>query len=198
MKVNKYLLNSENSAIINGISIAHRLISQQRQMLWSNRNNIFIDTIVLHYISAIDIQPDNPFDFEKIIEIFCNLCVSSHYLIDRNGELFLLVPEDKKAWHCGGSIMPPPDCRQGVNEFSIGIEMIATETSGFTDSQYVSCALLCSDIEKRWPVTIYTGHENIAGKEAVQLCLRTDIKTDPGNLFDWQRFFREKNQKKLC
>jgi len=35
---------------------------------------------------------------------------------------------------------------------------------------------------------VYVGHEDIAGERAVKLGLRKDIKTDPGNNFDWGKF----------
>jgi AmpD protein len=122
------------------------------------------------------------------LELFVRFGVSSHYLVDRDGVVRQLVPERKKAWHCGGSIMPAPDSRQGVNDFSIGIELVATEDSGYTDAQYESCALLCRDIEGRHGRVHYVGHQDIAGEKAVALGLRADVRRDPGPLFDWGRF----------
>jgi N-acetyl-anhydromuramyl-L-alanine amidase AmpD len=99
-----------------------------------------------------------------------------------------LAPEGKKAWHCGGSIMPSPDLRQGVNDFSIGIELAATENSGYTAEQYESCAMLCHEIEGRYGIMKYVGHQDVAGPLAVSMGLRQEIKTDPGFLFDWDKF----------
>jgi N-acetyl-anhydromuramyl-L-alanine amidase AmpD len=85
--------------------------------------------------------------------------------------------------------MPEPDNRIGVNDFSIGIELMATEKSGFTMLQYKSLCNLCDSIEMRYGRTFsYVGHDQIAGERAVALGLRKEIKQDPGNLFDWQYF----------
>jgi N-acetyl-anhydromuramyl-L-alanine amidase AmpD len=187
MKITAFLLDLTNDYPIDGSSVAQRIRRAGKQHLWSEREFGNIDTIVIHYASAIKIEPKRPFDLYLIIKIFCDLGVSSHYIINRKGMVFLLVPEGKKAWHCGGSIMPPPDGRQGVNEFSIGIELIATENSGFTKKQYASIKRLRLAIERRYgkPFKI-VGHEDIAGEKAVNLGLRTDRKIDPGNKFDWK------------
>jgi AmpD protein len=85
--------------------------------------------------------------------------------------------------------MPPPDSRKGVNDFSIGIELIGTETSGFTQLQYDSLCQLCCKIESQYnKVFTYVGHEHIAGVDAVNAGLRSVAKTDPGPLFDWNGF----------
>ena len=88
--------------------------------------------------------------------------------------------------------MPNPDKRQNVNEFSIGIELLATATSGFTTSQYRSLGILCYSIEQSSGLKMtYVGHDQIAGAKAVKMGLRGDCKVDPGPLFDWKRFFLE-------
>lgn len=46
---------------------------------------------------------------------------SAHYVIARDGSIFQLVREAEVAWHAGYSRMP--DGREGVNRFSIGIEL---------------------------------------------------------------------------
>jgi N-acetyl-anhydromuramyl-L-alanine amidase AmpD len=143
-------------------------------------------------MSAAGTKPRDPFRLEDILRLFVDFGVSSHYLIDREGVVRQLVPEERKAWHCGGSVMPPPDSRRGVNDFSIGVELVATAQSGYTDKQYDSCARLCVDIERRRGRMRYVGHEDIAGERAVSLGLRTDAKLDPGPLFDWPKLGRER------
>jgi N-acetylmuramoyl-L-alanine amidase len=189
MKITPFLLDMNNSSIIEGISVGERVRLANKEHLWSQRDNGVIDTVVIHYASARAIDPKRAFDMRLVVKIFCDLTVSSHYLIARNGVIFLLVPEDKKAWHSGGSIMPDPDNRQGVNEFSIGIELIATDASGFTKKQYAALSRLRKNMEKRYGKTfIFVGHEEIAGERAVGLGLRKDCKIDPGDLFDWRAF----------
>jgi N-acetyl-anhydromuramyl-L-alanine amidase AmpD len=189
MKITPFLLDLNNNSIIEGTSVGERLRLAGKEHLWTERESGVIDTVVIHYASARAIDPKRAFDLRLIVKIFCDLTVSSHYLITRNGAIFLLVPEDKKAWHCGGSIMPDPDNRQGVNEFSIGIELIATDASGFTKKQYAALSRLRKNMEQRYEKTfIYVGHEEIAGERAVKLGLRKDRKVDPGELFDWRAF----------
>jgi N-acetyl-anhydromuramyl-L-alanine amidase AmpD len=192
MKIVKFLLDLSNHERVDGTTIASRVLGQRKERLWDERKADAINTVVIHSASAMGVNSRRPFDIRLIAVIFCDLGVSCHYIIDRKGTVFVLVPEDQKAWHCGGSIMPPPDNRQAVNAFSIGIELIATPGSGFTKKQYAALIRLCRDIERRRnrPM-IYVGHEDIAGKRAVRRGLRVDIKTDPGPNFDWIRFRRD-------
>ncbi|MGD9202333.1 MAG: N-acetylmuramoyl-L-alanine amidase, partial [Chitinispirillia bacterium] len=112
MKIIKCFIDINNTYKIQENSVSGLLKSKNISELWGSRINNFIDTVVIHYISAIETSKENPFDFGCILGIFCKFEVSSHYLIDRNGKIYQLVPEIKKAWHCGGSIMPGSDLRQ--------------------------------------------------------------------------------------
>jgi len=188
MQVIPLYLNNSNQTPAGGLTIGELIRTSGKEHLWNNRLQEHIDTVVIHYASAVDYYPEMPLDVLSIIRVFCNLGVSSHYIIARNGDIYALVPENKRAWHCGGSIMPEPDNRRDVNEFSLGIELVATALSGFTEEQYTSLIGLCVDIENRYKQTIqYVGHEDIAGERAVALKLRSDIKFDPGPMFNWNR-----------
>ena len=190
--INKCLLSAENGVTVDGVAIGALIGASGRRHLWEQRRNAVVDVIVVHYTSAVVPAPDRAFNKGLILKIFCDYGVSSHYLIGRRGGVDLLVPEEMKAWHAGGSIMPEPDNRQGVNEFSIGIELLATPTSGFAPSQYRSLSRLCADIEQRHCRRFtYVGHDRIAGERAVALGLRKDAKADPGALFDWDRFLQQ-------
>jgi N-acetyl-anhydromuramyl-L-alanine amidase AmpD len=199
MKINQCLLDRSNAIMVKDVSIGDLIGASGKQHLWNDRSQSAIDVIVMHYTSAAVAAPLTPFDRGSILKIFCEYGVSSHYLIDRKGRVDLLVPEEKKAWHAGGSIMPEPDNRTGVNEFSIGIELMATDVSGFTAAQYRSLAELCAAIEQRYGRRFaFVGHEQIAGERAVALGLRGDRKVDPGRLFEWERFsgcLREERQR---
>jgi N-acetyl-anhydromuramyl-L-alanine amidase AmpD len=189
MKIIQCLLDIHNKTKLGNTTVASSVRAQGKKHLWDERPSPAADTIVLHYISAVKIAHRRPFTLSLILKIFCDYGVSSHYLIRRNGAVLRLVPETKKAWHAGGSIMPGKDRRTAVNNFSIGIELVATPRSGYTQRQYSACALLCRDIEERHGRRfIYVGHEDIAGKKAWRLGLRKDIKRDPGHLFNWKRF----------
>jgi N-acetyl-anhydromuramyl-L-alanine amidase AmpD len=194
MKIITCLLDNKNQIPLDNVPLGRRIAGLRKEHLWDDRPGEGIDTIVIHYASAVEIDPKRRFDAFSVMRIFCDIGVSSHYLIDRKGAVYQLAPEEKKAWHCGGSIMPAPDNRRGVNDFSIGIELIATNASGFTHKQYVSLGALCANIEKRQGKKLaYVGHEDIAGARAVGLGLRKDVKTDPGNNFNWGKFNQRLN-----
>jgi N-acetyl-anhydromuramyl-L-alanine amidase AmpD len=182
-------MNVDNKTIIDKIPLGLRIADLHKEHLWDDRLGDIVDTVVIHYASAADLDAKRRFNALLVMRIFCDLGVSSHYLLDRKGAIYQLAPEEKKAWHCGGSIMPLPDNRRGVNEFSIGVELIATNVSGFTNKQYSNLGALCADIEKRYGrKMVYVGHEDVAGKRALDLGLRKDIKIDPGRKFDWDKF----------
>jgi N-acetyl-anhydromuramyl-L-alanine amidase AmpD len=189
MNITECLLDIHNKTKLGNTTVAACVRAQGKKRLWDERPAPACDTIVLHYISAVKIAPRRPFTLACILTIFCDFGVSSHYLIRRNGVILRLAPEEKKAWHAGGSLMPGQDKRTAVNNFSIGIELVATPDSGFTQKQYSACARLCRDIEKRHGKKFnYVGHEDIAGKAAKRLGLRKNVKRDPGPLFDWAFF----------
>jgi len=191
-RVTECLLDWRNSRLLEAETIGSRILISGRRRLWNPRR-IKPDTVVVHYISAVNIDPRLPFDEDLILKIFCDLGVSSHYLVGRDGAVLRLVPENCKAWHCGGSVMPSPDNRRMVNDFSIGIELAATAESGFTDEQYETLRILAAGLEERYGSLAWCGHEDIAGTRAVELGLRTAAKTDPGPLFDWGRIGRRKS-----
>jgi len=138
---------------------------------------IEIDTIIIHSMY-------NPESADPLDPVSCKQCldsygVSAHYLIDTIGRVWNTVAEDKRAWHAGPSRMPT-DGREGINHFSIGIELIALRQSGFTDAQYRSLAELTCEIATRHPLRHILGHGHIAPER----------KDDPWN-FDWERFLRD-------
>lgn len=133
-------------------------------------DGITTDTIVIHYTSAIEIKPADPYNLEAILDLFKgkipgNPPVSSHYLIARDGKILLLVPESMRAWHAGFSTMPPPDSRDNVNDFSIGIELMATANDSVTDAQYTSLILLIKDIQTRYKIPL----KNVVGHDTIRL-----------------------------
>jgi N-acetyl-anhydromuramyl-L-alanine amidase AmpD/outer membrane protein assembly factor BamB/predicted phosphodiesterase len=148
-----------------------------------------VDTVILHFTSGRYVEPDDPYPVDLNWKIFNFYRVSSHFMISRDGAIFQLVRESDRAWHAGGSKMPAPDNREGVNDFSIGIEVIGIHGEAYTDAQYESVIALVRDIRQRHavPLTNVLGHEHIAGERAVSLGLRRSAKVDPGPSFDWRR-----------
>lgn len=135
-----------------------------------------VDTLVIHSIYA----PNSPdiFHPSMCIALLDENKVASHYLIDREGDIVSLVDIRHRAWHAGPSKMPfTDDNREEVNDFSIGIELIGGETTGFTDKQYDSLINLIAELKERHPLTTIIGHDTIA----------PDRKIDPGPCFEWNR-----------
>lgn len=107
-----------------------------------------------------------------------DLCVSAHFLIERDGCITQFVSCRERAWHAGLSCF---DGRDNCNDFSIGIELEGTDESPFTDAQYDSLVSLTQVVQQRYPLITadrIVGHEHIAPAR----------KTDPGPCFEWSRY----------
>lgn len=102
--------------------------------------------------------------------------VSAHYLIGRDGRIFQLVADSRRAWHAGGG-------RWGtitdLNSASIGIELDNDGASPFAEAQIASLLRLLDDLTTRLmiPKTQIIGHADLAPTR----------REDPGPLFPWDR-----------
>jgi len=179
-----FFLNTENSSKLGDTTVANMIRTAGKTHLWGERTSE-IDTIVIHFMSDRIRHPQATFKQDNLISIFVEYDVSAHYLILRTGTVLNLVPESAKAWHAGGSIMPEPDNRTGVNDFSIGIELAGSENHPFTPNQYKSLNRLIMSIKNRHTITSILGHEDISGERAVSMGIRQDVKIDPGPQFKW-------------
>lgn len=138
-----------------------------------------MDTVIIHAMYAK--QAPRPLSSVACIKVLDACRVSAHYLIDRSGKICRLVEEKKRAWHAGVSRLPyHTDRRRNVNDFSIGIELIAKETTPYTAKQYTALARLTEGILKRHPIKYILGHQHIAPHR----------KRDPGPRFDWKKYQR--------
>ena len=91
-----------------------------------------ISAIVLHYTASLGIE--GPLRWFASAES----AQSAHYVVGRDGRTVQMVEEHRVAWHAGRSAMAPrtkPPGEPHVDEFSIGIALVATADSGFTDRQ---------------------------------------------------------------
>lgn len=106
--------------------------------------------------------------------------VSAHYLISRQGEVFQLVDEARRAWHAGkGEWRGNTD----VNSRSIGIELDNDGRSPFSEPMMASLEGLLADIMSRHSIAPegVIGHSDMAPGR----------KFDPGPRFDWLRLERQ-------
>lgn len=102
-----------------------------------------------------------------------NLGLSYHYLVSRSGHIFEIVPPEFVAWHAGESFFPEYKVEK-LNLTSIGISLVATETSGYSAAQKHSLLNLLNYLLSKYPIEAITSHQHIAPER----------KTDPWG-FDW-------------
>ena len=130
------------------------------------------DHIERFFLNELDFSSHN---FYKNID---GMKVSAHVLIKRNGEVIQFVPFNKRAWHAGvSSYKGKNDC----NNFSIGIELEGSDDDIFEDIQYKKLSLITSLLITEYDLITkdnIKGHSDIAPER----------KTDPGVLFDWDRY----------
>lgn len=88
-----------------------------------------ISAIVIHYTDSLTLE--SPVDWFKDKASG----VSAHYVIGRDGTVVQMVKDTDVAWHAGRSTLGG---EPNVNEFSIGIELVGTQDSGFVDRQLAS------------------------------------------------------------
>jgi AmpD protein len=139
--------------------------------------DIAIDTIVIH--SMANLGASDPEALADCVRCLDEYGVSAHYFIARDGGVWSLVPPAERAWHAGASRMPPPDNRERVNDFSIGIELLALPGTRFNEAQYRALSELIVALCVDYPIRAVVGHDDIA--------VPPGRKTDPGPAFDWGR-----------
>lgn len=161
--------DEEESA--DSIKIKNRLVSWG----FSNSSKRTIDTIILH--SSYNILGGDEYDLDKIIQEYKDYGVAPHYVIDRDGNIFRLVKDNNVAYHAGESKVP--DGRIGVNDFSIGIELVNSEKDKFTSDQYAAANDLIEYLKDKYKIKYILGHDEIAPGR----------KTDPWNI-NWDKINR--------
>ncbi|WCT78015.1 N-acetylmuramoyl-L-alanine amidase [Novosphingobium humi] len=142
-----------------------------------NERKLPISMVVLHYTGMRTMQ--------EALDRLCDPAaeVSAHYLIDEDGTVIRLVPEEKRAWHAGRSYWRGIT---DVNSASIGIEMVNPGHEfgyrPFTEAQMESLIPLLSSIMARHNIdpSNVVGHSDVAPAR----------KQDPGELFDWELLAR--------
>lgn len=106
--------------------------------------------------------------------------VSAHYLVARDGRIYYLVDEMKRAWHAGDSWWGG---RVDMNSASIGIELDNDGREAYADAQITALIALLADIKQRYGIAAsnFLGHGDIAPRR----------KVDPGAAFPWRRLAAE-------
>ena len=132
-------------------------------------DNSSIDTLIIHHT--------NMQDADSALKRLCSpeYTVSSHYLIDKHGVIYQLVPDHLRAWHAGISSWRG---RESVNNFSIGIELDNQGAEPFPLQQIDSLIALSKELITKHPI------------EARNVIAHYDIaphrKDDPNHFFKWE------------
>jgi hypothetical protein len=121
-----------------------------------------------------------PTDSQRRTEIPGDLNVSSHFLVDKDGTIYQLMPETWMARHV-----------IGLNHFAIGIENVGgvDEKDDLTEAQVKANAFLVCYLKKKYPqITAVIGHNDSLNYRGTPLWLEKDPtyfkeKTDPGHTF---------------
>src|SRR5438552_15242257 len=101
-------------------------------------------------------------------------------MVEEDGRIFALVPEERRAWHAGLSFWKGAS---DINALSVGIEIVNPGHEfgyrPFPDAQIASVIALVADVRSRWtiPGERIVGHSDVAPER----------KEDPGELFPWKR-----------
>lgn len=134
--------------------------------------------------------------------------VSSHYVLDRFGNVTQMVDEKYIAWHAGYSHFKNYPTKLGktdwksLNPCSIGIEQAGPpshinklikkynwdipEWQGWPENQIQGLIRLCRDIKMRWPEIKLTDHSTIAPGRKSDVLGKSGI-----DLFPWERLLEE-------
>lgn len=137
------------------------------------RSRDSINIVVIHSNYYVG---NDSLNVDSCIMQFRKYDVAAHYLIDREGKTYRLVPDEYTAWHAGPVVLPNHPEYKSVNRASIGIELINTPSLPPSEAQYRSLTILLRYLSLHYPIYYLTGHSAIAPHR----------KTDPW-LFDWSR-----------
>lgn len=136
-----------------------------------------VTMIVLHYTGMID----GPSAIARLRDPEAK--VSAHYVVEEDGRVMRLVPEEKRAWHAGRSHWRGVT---DVNSASVGIEIVNPGHDhgyrNFPAEQVDAVIQLVADIKARHGIGRgdIVGHSDIAPRR----------KRDPGELFPWGQLAR--------
>jgi len=128
--------------------------------------------VVLHYTGMESA--------EAALERLCDpeAQVSAHYVVDEDGTVYALVPEERRAWHAGLSFWQG---ERDINGVSIGIEIVNPGHEfgyrDFPEAQMAALTGLLEGVRGRWdiPDQRILGHSDVAPER----------KQDPGERFPW-------------
>lgn len=141
--------------------------------------------IVLHYTGGSSLRATRRyFDPPRIeggraaLKKAGELNVSAHFLVDRDGRIYRLMPETRMARHC-----------IGLNHVAIGIENVGDgKKHPLTDAQVRANAALVRHLAARFPITHLIGHQESNAMRRHEYWREREAgygnrKADPGSEF---------------
>ena len=114
----------------------------------------------------------------KELQNASQLNVSAHYLIDRDGTVYHLMPDTLLARHV-----------IGLNYCAIGIENVGDgDKNPLTDKQFRANYLLIKQLQKKYKIKYLIGHHEYTKFKGSKIWKETDpkyqtVKSDPGDEF---------------
>ncbi len=142
---------------------------------YSGRSGDKIDMLVMHITEC-------PLDDARRELTVGSRRVSAHYLIARDGTIYRLVPEEKRAHHAGESRwkLATGEEISNINSRSIGIEFECQTGQQLTPAQTKAGLALSKQITQKYGIHPHdvVGHCDIA----------PDRKSDPDQNFPWELF----------
>lgn len=134
--------------------------------------NTNIDKIILHYTEL-----DKSESLKRLTKE--QYQVSSHYFIDKQGNIYQLVDNIYKAWHAGISFWQEDE---NINNSSIGIELENLGDEPFSNALLSSCFQLVAKLKRDFNIDTKNiiGHSDIAPNR----------KIDPGIFFPWYSLYK--------
>jgi len=182
--------------LLGGCSHSPSLIDIDRQYQSANRNER-IRFVIIHYTAG---------NWQQSLDILTKpgkRPVSSHYLIPQTGDatypagqklkVYQLVEEQQRAWHAGDSQW---EDRHGLNDHSIGIELVNQSWCEQQTNQFRQPAELCiaTDFDPAQLQLLLVLLKDILSRNTdispTRVLGHSDIvplrKQDPGSRFPWQ------------
>jgi N-acetylmuramoyl-L-alanine amidase len=137
-----------------------------------------INNLIFHHTAFLDAQ--------TAIDIYKQYGVSTHYLIDEDGNIFQLVKDENIAYHAGASNWKGIE---GLNQYSIGIEFLSSDPykKGFSTKQIEKAILLSKYLMCKYEIkpSNILAHSDIGYDRNTGYLNR---KQDPSYLFPWEKF----------
>ena len=150
-----------------------KLIKNYQSPNFNKRKKGKLSYIILHYTALKN--------YEEALIYLCDKRkkVSSHFLINQNGNIYNLVNLNKRAWHAGTSYW---EGNRDINSMSIGIELDFSsnkDNNSFSKKMIKSLIFILKKLKKKYKIK----NQNILAHSDVAP-LR---KKDPGLKFPWKK-----------